>query len=1086
MKTNPLPIAPSNAKRRWEPRALLYTLLLATCASLLFGCSAEYRKARHTKRADAYYDMGRYKEAAIEYSNVLSADPGDVRALRRLGISRYELGHIRQAAPLLVKAHKLAPEDHDVGLRLGRLLLASRRVDDARQIADSILSAEPRNFDAQLLWAGTADTVERTDEAIARLKTLEAGNPDPVRLQLVLGSMHMRKKDLASARACFEKAIELDPDTGTAYLAMGDLLALGEDQDAADEAYRQAADLSPLNSRARIRWILFKLKLGKADEAKQMLDEILAEHEDYLPARYALAEIAFAARDYESCLDQIETVLKKQPENINAYILRGQVRLAMGLTEQVIEEYTRLLNRYPNAGGLRYQYARTLLYAGRVTDAMAELEKALQNEPELVHASLLLAELRIRTRDYESAVDTLKDVTEKFPKLSRAHLLLGTAYRAQREFSRAVASYSTFADLTPDNPQGHYLEGLSYRGLRDNDAAIKSFEQSLQRSPGFVLPLAQIVDMAIADQDLEKAYARLHEQTKIAPEAPGPVFLLGRLQIHEGKSSEAEQSFLKVIEMEPRFPGAYQALSRIYIGEGRVDEALEKARLALQLHPDDLGSLMLKATVLQQQGDVEEAKRSYELVLARNPRFAAAANNLSYLYLEYFDDTDKALDLAQQAKELAPDDPYILDSLGWVLYRKGEYAWALSVLKESAEGAPEHPEIQYHLGMAFYGMGMEDDAEQALARALAPDRPFRGIDQARSIRDVLALDVAHGDPTATREKLNTVLSAEPENLAALTQLARLHERAGERSEAARVYERVLANRPEYTAALKGLALCYSETPGKEAKGLELAKTARRIQPEDPDARRVLGIAAYHSGEYSWSASLLQEAFQAGQEDDRLTYTYACALLANGDLAQARDVAERCAASDEYGQRVRCLKALAPWPGEAQATPELETLVDAILADHPNDQPALLARASLHWVKNRKAEARAIYEALLERSPQCIPAACPLAFLLHEEGQLEEASEWASKARRAQPGNPWAADILGRVAYAKSEFERAVRLLEEASQALPLNAERSFLLGMSLLRTDRPMPASEALKAALAADPGGAFAGEARDALSSLE
>src|SRR4030095_15436541 len=126
-----------------------------------------------------------------------------------------------------------------------------------------------------------------------------------------------------------------------------------------------------------------------------------------------------------------------------------------------------------------------------------------------------------------------------------------------------------------------------------------------------------------------------------------------------------------------------------------------------------------------------KAQGSYEKALAINPRFAPAANNLAYLLVERGSDTEKALQLAQTAKEAAPDDPYISDTLGWILYQRGVYQRALALLKESAAKLPESPEVQYHLGMAALKVGDTTTAKRSLTTAVAASASFAGKEEAQ-------------------------------------------------------------------------------------------------------------------------------------------------------------------------------------------------------------------------------------------------------------------------------------------------------------------------------------------------------------------
>ena len=87
--------------------------------------------------------------------------------------------------------------------------------------------------------------------------------------------------------------------------------------------------------------------------------------------------------------------------------------------------------------------------------------------------------------------------------------------------------------------------------------------------------------------------------------------------------------------------------------------------------------------------------------------------------------------MAQTAKEVAPDDPHVSDTLGWILYHRGVYQRALTLLKESAAKLPESPEVQYHVGMASLKAGDKEAAKQSLAVAAAARTTFVGKAEAQ-------------------------------------------------------------------------------------------------------------------------------------------------------------------------------------------------------------------------------------------------------------------------------------------------------------------------------------------------------------------
>ena len=167
------------------------------------------------------------------------------------------------------------------------------------------------------------------------------------------------------------------------------------------------------------------------------------------------------------------------------------------------------------------------------------------------------------------------------------------------------------------------------------------------------------------------------------------------------------------------------------------DQALAKLDTALTANPDNVALLMLSGMISQQQGNTQKAQEVYEKLLAKNPSFAPALNNLAWIYSETQGDQEKALRLAQKAREGAPEDPQIADTLGWILYKKGNYEWALSYLNESAAKLSGNADVQFHLGMTQYKLGDGPAAKQTLQRALELDPKFTGAEEARKALEEL-------------------------------------------------------------------------------------------------------------------------------------------------------------------------------------------------------------------------------------------------------------------------------------------------------------------------------------------------------------
>ena len=140
---------------------------------------------------------------------------------------------------------------------------------------------------------------------------------------------------------------------------------------------------------------------------------------------------------------------------------------------------------------------------------------------------------------------------------------------------------------------------------------------------------------------------------------------------------------------------------------------------------------MLLGQLYDRMNEPTKARDAYERLLSIKSDSPHAQNNLAVLYTEHFGELEKAYQLAQSARAQRPEDPAIADTLGWILYKKGNYQEALPMLEAAASKLPDNPEIQFHLGMASYMMGKTDEARQAFAHAAASTSNFSGKDEAQ-------------------------------------------------------------------------------------------------------------------------------------------------------------------------------------------------------------------------------------------------------------------------------------------------------------------------------------------------------------------
>jgi tetratricopeptide (TPR) repeat protein len=407
------------------------------------------------------------------------------------------------------------------------------------------------------------------------------------------------------------------------------------------------------------------------------------------------------------------------------------VRLAKRENTEAIQEFQQVLKLDPRNAVARYHLGLAQFHTRNLQQAKAELKEAISAAPNLTEAVLLLAELNIQAGVVQPAIEDLQSFLARQPSVVEAHRLLGLAYLAKRDPARATEAFRKLQALGPKDPSGFYLEGIGLRAQGKTAEARKEFEAALSLAPGYVEPLGQLAGMALAEKQPDAALSRVTKQAVLVPQSGGLQYLLGMVHLARRERAPAEAAFLRAAELEPTMVDAYVRLGDLYQASGRYDEALAKANAALRTSPQALAPQMVMGVVYYRKGDVMKAQQVYEKVLTLHPRFALAANNLAWLYSEHDGDQAKALQLAQAAKEMAPEDPNVSDTLGWILYKSGVYQRAVVLLRESASKLSDQPVVQYHLGSALLKVGDKDGARTALTAAVNSPASFAEKGEAR-------------------------------------------------------------------------------------------------------------------------------------------------------------------------------------------------------------------------------------------------------------------------------------------------------------------------------------------------------------------
>ncbi len=716
-----------------QARWTIAFLLVLGLGSSGCGLADDFRMNRHLKKAEQYYTEGKFKEATIEYRNVLRYDPENLDAVKKLGLAYYQSGQIGEAFPPLRRYHDQNPGDLEVRLKLGTIYLLGRAPERAREQAAAILEEEPTNLDALALYAEGAQTPEELQEAIARIEGSRDALGSPDRVSLILGVLFARTRDLPRAEQEFEAAVESAPDSAETHLALARLnLGKGE-MEAAEEEFKAAAALSSAESFARLQLADFYLLTLRTDDAVATLEAIVAEAPDAFPAWLRLSEIAFTRGRLEEAQAALDHVLEPSPDDALGLVLQTRLQLARRETDAALKTATRATKRYPGSPLAHHSLALAHAQEGNTALALTSAKDSVARNPTYADAVLLTARLEMQTGDFVGAIAGLEAYLAQQPRDPRAWEMLGQAQLRNRNVAAAREAFAKVAELAPASPKGPYLSGVTLRAEGRNAEARQQFERALAMAPGYVDPLAQLAAMSLVEKKPEEAIQRIERQALLEPGSAAIQLLLGQVYGASGSLDKAEQCFRKSVELNPNQMAAYAFLGQIYGNAQDHDRAIGELEKALEANPDQPVVRMLWSISHHMSGNEAKAREGYEQLLEANPNFAPAANNLAYMLAEEEDGKGlpRAFLLAQAARDAAPEDAQIADTLGWVLYKQGAYPRAEALFMEAAEKLPDNGEVIYHLGLAQKEMMKNDEARTSFTRAVGLGGNAPWVEKAR-------------------------------------------------------------------------------------------------------------------------------------------------------------------------------------------------------------------------------------------------------------------------------------------------------------------------------------------------------------------
>lgn len=635
-------------------------------------------------------------DAAIEISRtILSSHPSSTEAISLLSNIYIRQNRLHKAVETLNEGLQHNADDTRLLVQLAQVYAAMSAMKEAEEILSTLISIEPDELMHYVNMSSFYGKQGRIDDGVAILRKAIDADPDDDNRYLLLAEFLTTHNKNTEAADVLSRALVEHSESNAVRFALARLhIKLGHPRDAYIE-YKRLIEINGLSAAgltARNELANGYFHNQHLDEAKELVNEVIAENPKDHDALLLRGKIALSERDFKSAIAVFRTELKEQPDSLEVANLLARAHILNNEPELATDVLNRGVQSHPDDTQIRFSLAQQLARSGKFDAALDHINIVLEKSGPQLSALLLKSELLMSKQDGAGALDALKVIQDEHPEYSEIHLKLGTLHQR----------------------------------LKNHQRAMDEYELGLKRS-GKILPyMALITSVHVEQGQIREALARLNLEIERSPNEAVLHELLGETHISGKNYAMANVALNKAIALKPDWNLPYSSLAKMHLEQGKQDAAIDTYKRGLEVIPFDERLSTELAAVYENQNKHDKAIALYERVLTQNPNNDLATNNLATILTERKGGKEslaRAIELADRFAR--SEQPVYLDTLGWAYCRSGDYMKSVRILQRAVELAPDVVQFNYHLGIAYYRLG-DPSAEIYLSKALEPGLEFPG------------------------------------------------------------------------------------------------------------------------------------------------------------------------------------------------------------------------------------------------------------------------------------------------------------------------------------------------------------------------
>ncbi len=689
------------------------------------------------KLGSFYLFSGDSANAKQQADAILSADAADPDGLVLKASIQAREKDVPGAIAIAEQVVASHPAHTDARALLAALVTSQGDRARARQVLSEGVAAAPKAVDLRLILITLLLASDQADEAAVRYQEVIDLDPKNIEHRVGLARLDAERGHLDRAEATLKAAILADPEDDQRYVFLADFLAARRDFASAEMSLKEAIAARPRAYALRFSLAGLYRSRGPAEKLDAVYEEIIELDKlgpSGLRARAELADLRWSQGKSRDAASLVAEVLKNNPRDNRALMLRGRMSLAKADAVNAIADFRTVIKDQPDSLEVVTELARAHLANDEMALAKDTLAQALGRYPDSPPLRIMLAEIKTMANDLSGAASDLAMVLEKQPKNPAALVARATVEMRKGDKEKAERTLLGLKQAYPNDATAHHRLGAFYLANRKYDEAEAAFDAALAIVPQAIEPLTGLVNVHRAKGKPQAGVQRLERAVKESPENFLAWALLGHARAAAKEYAQAETAFRTAIEKNQNVVGSHIELAKFLARQGQGQAALQAMQDGLKVLPDNAVLMAQLAALHGSAGRSKDAMQVYERMVELDAENDLAANNLASLLLD--ENTDAGS--YQRAHQLAARfetslNPAYLDSLGWAHYRLGAFAKAVEVLRRANAKAPDSLLLSFHLGMALHKKGDTVAAKQILQKVVESKVAVPGIEEAKKI-----------------------------------------------------------------------------------------------------------------------------------------------------------------------------------------------------------------------------------------------------------------------------------------------------------------------------------------------------------------